>query len=1155
MAKHLYLPVLVDANISEPERSGHWYAYDRKILLGIADGIVVDESARIRGVSSVPDPWARAIMFRAAIRPGSRHPLRRRLLQEWRGLLSVLALHPLHSYPVEIVPVALERRGRFAEALRRLKPSPVQLERGKKYDWTDVLMVRVNGVTVGALSPATLVYTGADYAARLRETGFPLADAEGFLRPPETQDERVYLMKWLHGLKTRLNGGILFRAEENPDGGVVQDLNRLLNDWLGELAGETGVSEADAWETAEIRVAEAAVEPAAETRLLERYAVYRELLRPLEWGGRRDRHSELGLRVQRNRPGFSEVVVISAHLLMSDARVWDTRRLLHLGGDVKTAMERHFSEASGTVIDREDISRHQAIWIRPERYFLTDTLLEPREGSTFLATEEGEMNAGRRFVMPFTRQILDFFTPEFIRDELRPAFRETDTEVLFSFTLPVGRGTQRIERAYRKKGSAPGAGTVRAVEPPVLDLFPGYLGAEWRRYYLFQAGAADLQAVPLTGDPAYVAAVREHVHPETRARVRLTELSGDTVMKDGLRAAAPFPEALELVAVDTHQPAGLVLLGTAGEPAELSRSWRVGVDFGTSNTNVYRKDAEAENAERWSFRFPRYLRPVTAVADAVRDPLLEQYFVPNRVVELPVPSLLRIHQDTRREHMLLDYGIPFGWEYRLPPQVYTNLKWEDQDRRTEYFLQSLFFLLLVEVSAERVRTVDLACSYPKAFSMNASSIFRGEVERVLRGLLHEPGRVLGRGAERELRKTVVMGPLFEVEGVAAGEFFASKQTISDPRQVANKQIAAVCLDVGGGTTDISIWSRNQIIFDASVQLAGRQISRLLQRNLSLLEKLFTEEAAAALHEKQNEPALFASRLNVVLRKEEGRVSDMLLKHATHPEVVWLRRMLALEFSALAFFSAALIGAAARTGQGGDLLGDIADSGIKLHWGGNAAKLINWIDFGRYDQEGIAARLLNAMLFNGLKDAGAVAQSSQLGQLQSPGHKSEAAGGLVVMRLNRVGAEPRPSRTPDDEMELPSGPPSSGAGGGGDAAGPVSFEGAVVCGENVALDGRDLRFLDPIGEKVLFGGGRTHFRRTSLERLGRFLEIFNHFGVRYGLLTDDSRIQLDDHAQFIRDRTRSELVEAASMPDGQRSVEPVLVSEVRLLMELLNADRR
>jgi hypothetical protein len=1154
MAKHLYLPVLVNANISEPERAGHWYAYDRKILLGIADGIVVDESARIRGVSSVPDPWARALMFRAAIRPGSRHPLRRRLLQEWRGMLSVLALYRLHGYPVEIVPVPLERRGRFAEALRRLKPNPVELERGRPYDWADVLMVRVNGVTVGALSPATLVFTGADYAEQLAGTGFPLVDGDGFLKPPETRDERVYLMHWLQALKTRLNGGILYREEENRHSAVIQDLNRLLNDWLGELAAETGLAEADAADATEIRVADAPAEPASETRLLERYRVYRELLRPLQWGERRDRHSELGLRMQRNRTPHQEVVIITPQLLLSDAKVWDTKRLPHLGGDVKTAMERHFSAASGTVIDREDISRHQAIWIRPERYFLTDTLLAPREGSAFLAADEGEMNAGRRYVMPFTRHILDFFTPEHIRDELRPTFRETDTEVVFSFSLPVGtRNPQRIERAYHKKSGPGEGGGVRAVDPPVLDLFPGYLGADWRRYYLFQAGAGELRAVPLTGNPAYVAAVRDHVDPATRTGVRLTQLVGDTVADaQGLRAASPFPEAVELVAAAGNQPAGLVLLGTGPEPAELSRSWRVGVDFGTSNTNVYRKDAEAENAERWAFHFPRYLRPLTAVPDAVRNPLLEQYFVPNRVVDLPIPTLLRIYQDTRREHMLLDYGLPFGWEYRLPPHVYTNLKWEDQDRRTEYFLECLFFLILVEVAASRVRTVDLACSYPKAFSMNSSSIFRGEVQRVLRGLLEEDGRAIGRATSGELRRTAVLGPAFEVEGVAAGEFFASKQTISDPKQLANKQIAAVCLDVGGGTTDVSIWSRNEIVFDASVQLAGRQISRLLQRNLPLLEKLFTEEAAAALYEKQNEPALFASRLNVVLRREEGRVADMLLKHATHPDVVWLRRMLALEFSALAFFSAALIGAAARTEQGGDLLADIAESGVKLHWGGNAAKLIKWIDFGRYDAEGIAAKLLNAMLFNGLRDAGAEVKSTQLGQLQSPGHKSEAAGGLVVMRLGRVAAAPRAGAEAErDEMDLSPTPAAAEA----TSAAKVSYENAVVCGENVTLEDRELRFMDPVGEKVLFSGGRTSFRRTSLERLGRFLEIFNHFGVRFGLLTDDSRIRLDDHAQFIRDRTRSELVEAASMPDGQRSVEPVLVSEVRLLMELLDADRR
>ena len=100
MPKHMYLPE-IDSNIGEPPVAGQWSAYDRKIMLAISDGIVISEGAQGRGVSSVPDVWARPLMFQSAIRPDSQHPLRERLVQEWRGLLSLLALHKLHFFPSE----------------------------------------------------------------------------------------------------------------------------------------------------------------------------------------------------------------------------------------------------------------------------------------------------------------------------------------------------------------------------------------------------------------------------------------------------------------------------------------------------------------------------------------------------------------------------------------------------------------------------------------------------------------------------------------------------------------------------------------------------------------------------------------------------------------------------------------------------------------------------------------------------------------------------------------------------------------------------------------------------------------------------------------------------------------------------------------------
>jgi hypothetical protein len=354
----------------------------------------------------------------------------------------------------------------------------------------------------------------------------------------------------------------------------------------------------------------------------------------------------------------------------------------------------------------------------------------------------------------------------------------------------------------------------------------------------------------------------------------------------------------------------------------------------------------------------------------------------------------------------------------------------------------------------------------------------------------------------------------------------------------------VTLDVGGGTTDISIWYHNEIVLDASVLLAGRQISRLLQQNSRILEVLFSTEAAVALEEKKNEPAAFAARLNVILRREEARIQEMLIKHANQREVQWIRRMLAVEFGAIAFYAASLLGAADRAhGQG--VSAELRESGIALHWGGNASKFINWIDFGRYDKDGIASKMLGALLFNALKDVNAVVDTAKLHQKQSPGHKSEAAGGLVVMQLGRNRGVKREGPGLDFEM-----PDSLD-----DANAAVHRSIGTVCGENIELVDGPLGHLDTISEKTLFDASGTRFRRTTLDRLSRFVDIVNFFGVRFGLLTDDSRIVLDRYRTVIVDSVRSHFIEAQSVREGQRLIEPVFIMEVKILLDLLKTDLR
>jgi hypothetical protein len=1182
MPKHMYLPEIA-SNIGEPPVAGQWNAYDRKIMLAISDGIVISEGAQGRGVSSVPDVWARPLMFQSAIRPDSRHPLRERLVQEWRGLLSLLALYKLHRYQLEIVPVRFGG-GAFETALQRLAPHPVQLEyptsldgrRQPPYRWTDTLLIRFDGIPVGAFSPSTMVYTASAYQRRIAKTSLNLQDAQGYLRPPGIgeREEMLYVASWVEALQSRLNapgdpkGRILDTDHANPDRGIVTSINALLDAWLVEMRAALGLREGARVEATDVVVAADPIEVTPVAAFLDEYRVYRELLRPLRRaeGVAGEKHSDFLLEGTRTHRAYSEVVVITPRLLRTGGKIWESKRLNHLGGEAGAALERYFADASGIVIDREDLKRHNALWIRPERYFLTDTLSVTNGHAPFLADDWQRLNGDRRFLLPFRREILDFFSPADIRDVLRPSYKESESGVTFTFHLPVAGATEKVEKTYRYKDAGSGEGSIVTTSVPTVELFPRYIDEHWRRYYLFQGNAETFRVSPLlrprreggsngnsaaANEPERATRVVERTHgSDAVGKVRLVEITGDDA----------FPEALEFGgAAGDPRPIGLVLVPVPEQPPGLAGEWRVGIDFGTSNTNVFRQTSPDGNAERWRFDFGRYLWRVTESPAAMRDAMLETFFIPPRAVELPIPTVLRVFQDARKDHPLLDYFIYFSPEYRLPRNVHTDIKWNtDTERKTEYFLECLLLLVLVEAATQRVGRIELACSYPKAFSDQGLILFKGEWQRVLGKLLDEDTGVLRHRRSEDggdspqvgryvadRGKLEIVGPIFEVEGIAAGEFFASERTIANLQDRAKKQIAAVTLDVGGGTTDISIWYHNDIVLDASVLLAGRQISRLLQQNSRILEVLFSNEAAIALEEKKNEPAAFAARLNAILRREEAHIQEMLIKHANQREVQWIRRMLAVEFGAIAFYAASLLGAADRSRQGG-VAAELKESGIALHWGGNASKFINWIDFGRYDKDGIASKMLGALLFNALKDVNAVVDTAKLAQKQSPGHKSEAAGGLVVMSGNRARSTKQDGAAgPDFEM-----PESLD-----DANAAVHRSIGTVCGENIELVDGPLGHLDTISEKLLFDGNTTRFRRTSLDRLSRFVDIVNFFGVRFGLLTDDSRIVLDRYRTTIVDSVRSHFIEAQSVREGQRLIEPVFIMEVKILLDLLKTDLR
>jgi hypothetical protein len=67
-------------------------------------------------------------------------------------------------------------------------------------------------------------------------------------------------------------------------------------------------------------------------------------------------------------------------------------------------------------------------------------------------------------------------------------------------------------------------------------------------------------------------------------------------------------------------------------------------------------------------------------------------------------------------------------------------------------------------------------------------------------------------------------------------------------------------------------------------------------------------------------------------------------------------------------------------------------------------------------------------------------------------------------------------------------------------------------------------------------------------------VLNAVGTHFGLFPDEMRVHLDERRRtHIANATRTVLVENARLSSSERNIEPIFVTEVKELLEILIAD--
>ena len=1174
--KHLYLPKLVvGADISEPASDALWEDKQRKVILSISNGIELDESAQTRGVSSIPDIYARPLTFLGALR-SEKHPLRKRIIQEWRGLLSLLALHSVKPDlgKLQVLPVTFNDE-KFCRALLNLAPKKVQLQKnGVEYAWTDILIIKFGDIPIGAFSPATLVYTSADYNRKLKELpGFALKDADGYLKPPGKSEGLESVGKWLENFIEKFN--LVAQTSVSQSGGhlYVGDINKLLDTWLKEIKAELGIASTEPIQAPKVKIAELIPEYISNNQppYLSRYEIYGEILKPLvkENASGEGFKSDYSLSMERNHSGYKEVVIITSSLLKQNRNLWDGTHAGELGEINDTFISNFFPGASGTEINRIKLQNDGAIWVRPALFFLTGNLLKNKTDYDILNADERFLNAGNtEYLLPFKKEILQFFTPVQIQDILKPTFYKSDGKVEFSFTLPLVSGQSiEVKKTYRSKsdGWRVGDGEIVESEVPVLDIFPNYLGDFWCQYFILCSDSDKFKIAPVNYTNPFGLTRKEQ-----RLETDSSNSKAEIIKVSGYNS---FPEALELQ--DLKNPLGIILLRKnpeiTDEAFDTEEPVTIGVDFGTSNTNIYY--LKNNHPQRLKLEFTKYVRSVLNSAPKKRADLSNNFFVPTQDIELPTPTTLRRFTSGVSESLLLDFFIYFPNEYTYPRNVFSNIKWDSDDSKMNSFIQALTFLLLIDLVRNRLGNIQFKCTYPKSFSDQRKSAYNAMWKACLSSsfvfdtdLLESQDSkcLIFVSADQNQKRAytsnddtfftiptknngvfnIDISPVFVSEGESAGHYFSSNQIYSNNAERANKTFGAVCIDVGGGTTDFSVWFDNRIIYDCSIKLAGGQLSSVIKSNPRIWSLLFSAEAVSALQNVINHNVQFSSVLNYVLKREDEEIGRRLISNVNNKDIAWLRRTLAIEFAALSFY-AGHICLAIDDFSKGQLSTAIREHGIRLHWGGNAAKFINWIDYGKYDANGIAVKFLNGMFYNAivnpLLDAKKIIKPALLVQVQSKRHKDEASGGVVLMNDHMV--DNKEDESPLDEWDMYGSQKED------------KMEGYVV-GEPMQISDRLLQHFEVISKEMLFENRASKVRSIKLEQFDEFIKLLNFIGKRTGLFPEGSEVKLSEmNKTSIRSEIISEFGDIALLEESKRTIQPVFIMAVsRLLTEYSNIAR-
>lgn len=1084
---HPLLPKLITAhNVKTFSESGKWDIRTRDSLDKLSSGLKVDKIET--EISSIPDMWARPMLFEMALF-NAKHALHERTLGEWRGLLAMLALKDVARLrSLTAVSVTLpsappphddadeeESEAEQRDFLRTLSKLLPQASLASDTSWRALYVFLFNGQPIGMTSPTTLVVTAGDYLNRVSSqevswyNGTLLKDPTPVL-PPRHKE---LLSGWLGNLATRISdhGGL-----DVPRWNLLAGLLRKFRSDLG--AGTCALSQSG-------------------------FGIQGE---------------EAGVFKYLDNPADGNIQDASHVRVIPSAGRAPARPLLVFDRGIATQWS--MSPQNVTVDGAQTLASAQVqvdnadVW-RADDFFTKKLFVIYRE-SAFPATS----GAGNQSVtlpggttavtpiLPLRAELLNHLTAEDLAQRVR--WEQTPEGLKLRLFLqlsgpeqnnPEGR-TVELSKLYRRED-------VQTLDNvPILEVWPDFKAEGWKAYYTCYSTddiSATFGARPFAPDGAAESEVA--MGGRGQRRYWRTAAYPEAML---CRAAVANTQSNQMEAHD----AGLLLLKPPRQIQPQNKAYKVGIDFGATSTTIYARAGELITPVDFDDRKVS----VTDSGDIAQAELFN-FFLPRTESKMPVLSFFHnfnnpnsttfpAGQEQRRQELQ-----PFlnGHVYLLPiagtfdpnqPGMAFDLKWssEQNDRKmVKAFLTQLCLQTAAELVDDGATAVSWAFSYPTAFSAEQMEGFPAIWRQVTAECASQAGLSLSTQNKSE------------TESVAAARYFVH-------RMKAAPTVGTIFIDIGGSTSDISVWQgKEEPVWQTSVLLAGRNIFSAYLWHRPEFLGLFNVDIAPLLEAKRESPTdrkPFYALTDALLRYESDRIFAQLPVHAGTDHVRALRQHLALGVCGLFYY----VGSLLRYLMQADV-GVYRQEVPNVYVGGNGSRIFRWLDT---DEGGQLNALYKAVFSRGAGWAG----DEAFNVILSPEPKQEAAYGLV------------------SESNLRSGSPERGVLAG------ESFIAEGSLGETPARGGGDKGRHSLPWNTILtpeaYAGKLS--QPQKLDRLTDFVETFNKFARSRGMVP--AADLSNDHLEEARRRLGQNLGGyQGTKQTASIIVEPIFIIALRHWLEV------